>query len=468
MKVCVVDDESSVRKSIVFKLNSLQMSIQVFNSGFGEQALQDIEKIKPEVVLLDIHMPRIDGLSMMERIKKVHPTARYIILSGYSRFEYAQAALKLGADDYLLKPVDRKELRGVIEKIDAQLLQDFQNELDHYVYQLENKGMTLKNIEVLNYSEWRDKAVRKQFIFAYSSQQIEYDESKLLMKYQCNDCIVGAMATHDKGVETTVTSLQEWAEAFIQVYEKWESSTFFGRKDLNFRNRLQADETQMAEIQQAGSQLLQSFQNTATDKTEQLFSTWLDWVRQLPLNKVRKECAGLLLQLDEHIWSLQQLPTRESVNILAKNKKRKRQRDWHNWVRMHGTWEYMEIDMRRMFSHKLMVKAASERKKKQLQNLSEQVMHELPYIQYKDLSLEMLAARLHVHPVTLSRKFKEQTGKSFLQVLTQIKMEQAGKWLLETDQPISTISTELGYLDANYFSQLFKKHYGKSPSQYRK
>lgn len=468
MRICVVDDESSVRKSIVFKLNSLQLPIQVFNSGFGEQALQEIEKVKPDIVLLDIHMPKIDGLSMFERIKKIHSPARVVILSGYSKFEYAQAALKLGADDYLLKPVDRKELRNVIGKIDEQLRQDFQKELDYYVQQLENQGVTLKDIEVLNYYAWQDTAVRKKFIFAYTSKGREYDESTFLIKYRFNHCIEGAIITDGRGKEMTVVSLQEWATAFIQVFEKWESSIFFGRNELNYRNRLQPDETQMSEIQQAGSRLLQSFRKSADFETNQLFSSWFEWMGQLPLSEIRKACAGLLLQLDEHIWSLREFPTHKSTDLQLEKRKKKRLRDWENWVRMHKSWGYLEMDMQKIFSHKLSIKETLERKHKQLQNLSEQVMHELPYIPYKDVSLEVLAAKLHVHPVTLSRKFKEQTGKSFLQVLTQIKMEQARKWFIETEQPIQQIAEDLGYLDTNYFSQLFKKYYGKSPSQYRK
>ena len=105
IKLLIVDDEPLVRSGL---LNSIKWKEYRFNvigaASNGVEATQLIEKNRPDVVLTDIRMPGMDGLELAEWIRERFPNIFIIFLTGYSEFEYARAALKLEAVDYLLEP----------------------------------------------------------------------------------------------------------------------------------------------------------------------------------------------------------------------------------------------------------------------------------------------------------------------------------------------------------------------------
>lgn len=126
IKVVLVDDEKMIRDGLAYTMPWAEMGVEVAGTASnGEAALEFIREKKPHVVLTDIKMPIMDGLELLKAVKEEIPSTRVIILSGYDEFSYAQQALKYGASDYLIKPVDAVELRKVMEK----LIDSFQEEL---------------------------------------------------------------------------------------------------------------------------------------------------------------------------------------------------------------------------------------------------------------------------------------------------------------------------------------------------
>ena len=83
----------------------------------GNSAFQIIMEKSPDIVIVDIRMPEQNGLNLIRNVKKEKPETYFIVVSGYSRFEYAQHAIKYGVEDYLLKPLKKKELTEAVEKI---------------------------------------------------------------------------------------------------------------------------------------------------------------------------------------------------------------------------------------------------------------------------------------------------------------------------------------------------------------
>lgn len=119
-KVIVVEDEDLIRKGLVYAMPWAEMGCTVV--GEGRNGIEGVELIRrhdPDIVLADINMPVMDGLEMMRQTCREYGYAA-IILSGYSSFEYAKGAIQWGATGYLLKPVEREELRAAVEKAKQQ------------------------------------------------------------------------------------------------------------------------------------------------------------------------------------------------------------------------------------------------------------------------------------------------------------------------------------------------------------
>lgn len=117
-KLLIVEDEPIVRKGLRMLIDYTRFEInQVYEAENGLEAWQIFEKEEIQIVLTDINMPRMNGITLLSHIKEVKPDTHVIFISGYSEFEYARSALKLGADDYLLKPFSKEDIEVVLQKV---------------------------------------------------------------------------------------------------------------------------------------------------------------------------------------------------------------------------------------------------------------------------------------------------------------------------------------------------------------
>ena len=118
LKVLIVDDEPLVRRGIVLGVDwSARGCVVVGEAANGEEGLAAVERYKPNLIITDVRMPRMDGIEMMNRLRSAGCRAHVIVLTAHSDFSYARSALQFGADDYLLKPFRDQELMAAIDKV---------------------------------------------------------------------------------------------------------------------------------------------------------------------------------------------------------------------------------------------------------------------------------------------------------------------------------------------------------------
>ena len=122
LRVVIVEDEIRIREGLG-KLLSRSGDVYevVMEAGNGEEGLQAILELKPDIVITDIRMPDMDGLEMLERMVKAGIRTKAIVLSAFSEFEYARTAMKLGVTEYLLKPIAYNELMQSLENVSFQI-----------------------------------------------------------------------------------------------------------------------------------------------------------------------------------------------------------------------------------------------------------------------------------------------------------------------------------------------------------
>lgn len=117
MKILIADDERTIRNGLAGLIRNWFPDWEIVGlAENGKQALRIATQEKPQIALVDINMPEMNGLEMIEKLRSILPNTLVVILSGYDQFTYAQQGIRLGIMDYLLKPVDREQLFMVLRE----------------------------------------------------------------------------------------------------------------------------------------------------------------------------------------------------------------------------------------------------------------------------------------------------------------------------------------------------------------
>ncbi|ASA22847.1 response regulator transcription factor [Paenibacillus donghaensis] len=162
-KLIIVEDEADVREGIIEKIDWASYGFEVVDQAEnGQEATESIDRLLPDVVVTDIQMPFMNGLQLAEWIRSRHPATKVIILTGYDEFEYAQKAIKLQIDEYLLKPFSSQELIDVLMKVRSEIEAEIAEKENVYVLSEHYR----KSLPLL----------REQFLSALVSRRLRSDE----------------------------------------------------------------------------------------------------------------------------------------------------------------------------------------------------------------------------------------------------------------------------------------------------
>ncbi|WP_336773040.1 response regulator transcription factor [Paenibacillus sp. MMO-58] len=463
MKICVVDDESEVRVSIIQKLTALFPHEQVFNAEFGYEALKRIELIQPDLVFLDIRMPEFDGLNILQRIHEKYPAIHVVIISGYDDFEYARRALTLGATGFLLKPADRGELSDIVLKVKGMLVQTFIKELDQLMRVTPIPHVSIEQVQPFNVSLWFDEREWKQIELG--------NRAALLDQYNTSHDILLTL-TLDSDLEAIVlrAPLEESASGFRErkAFLPALQSQMRMKRELRFFQMNDAPPSgkragQKEWANQAAKHRQIIIQHARTGEISELemgLNAWFECLTNVTYDELRKECAYLMAVLDEGLGRNNVIMVDEETLYY-----------WHEWIGRHHTWEVLKDRIRHMVINgvrALKKLDQQDREIPQAVNWFKQALQVIENSNEKNLSLEVVSEAVNVHPVTLSRMFKQQMGITFVRYLTRRRMKHASALLLNTRKKVNEISEDIGYADYAYFRSLFKKEFGYSPSEFRK
>jgi two-component system, response regulator YesN len=137
----VAEDETLIRKNIIKKILALTDRFEIAGEAMdGKTALELVRLNQPDVLVTDIRMPLISGLDLIREVHDAFPRVKILIISGYDNFEYAQAAIKYGVSDYILKPIDREKLQDVLQRLLIRLEKDEKKFRDSHAYLTERSG----------------------------------------------------------------------------------------------------------------------------------------------------------------------------------------------------------------------------------------------------------------------------------------------------------------------------------------
>lgn len=527
-KMILVDDEEDVRISIEKKVDWNALGFEVVGSASnGEEALELAEQQHVDVVLTDIKMPFMDGLTLCAKLKENYKNTKVVLYSGFDDFEFAREAVHLKAVEYLLKPIGAKDLENVFRKIKENLDKEFSERL---------------NLEKLNsYYQKSLPIMKEQLLVGILDGKLEEEQAETMLSsfemdflspYYC----VSVLRWENTNSEKEFRTGQMFMISFMNLTKEYlednmKSHVFIYLGQLVVIAQMQdSDEVQdfvyhinqvckmafrMLEMHiDAGigniypqlSRIAASYQEAKTaldyrilgDENEQVVyihdvepaSSDVLYSEVLGISKVmhsmkfgtEKELEGsieeLVLELSvEYKATIQQCQlvlmemVTEMLKLLRNYQLDISEMDDRNLSLYQEIGSLHSIGELEAWLKKICFGMRELIYKKRSHTANAMTEKAKEYIEQNysvsGLSVEDLCKYLNVSATYLSVMFKKQVGMSFVSYLTKVRLEHAVELLDTTEDKSYIIAEKVGYVEANYFSYVFKKQYGISPSKYR-
>lgn len=514
--IVIAEDEAIVREGIIktvdFEKYGFHLADMCEN---GKTALDAIEKYHPDVVITDICMPIMDGLELSEKIHTHYPDTKIILLTGYSDFEYARKAIELGVCEYVLKPVSSKILKEMLTKLKTRL--DIEKAKKSQITQLETNLHSTKSIVIEHYlnsliaAERSLDDVQKDFsrlgiifnpenpaamiIYPDNSHkiQMEFDINTDILSYAIDNVtreicadrgLVFRTESHHviviiKNHTYAVSLAKKIQEAVAGVFDTT-VSVFIGCHVTDVSKICLSYEN--AEYIRSYHQMFQDgaiidctsikFDNAVTTFYNKQYDKRIaEYVKQgmdcrCLINKMASDIKNLFLPYADINVYIKNL-----VSMLLSTTEEMTLSPFTGYCDIPDFREDVTIEcvadaLYRFISdctaHISLQKGGTE---KQLVEKAKQYIRE----NYKNpqISLKDICSHLCVSSSYFSAKFKSETGITFVEYLTRIRIDKAKTLLKTTSLKSYEIACEVGYPDSHYFSVIFKKHTGISPKEYK-
>lgn len=534
LKIFLVEDESVVREGLRDNIPWQQYGYKfVGEASDGEMALPLIQKTKPDVLLTDIKMPFMDGLSLSRIVHQEFPDMKIIIISGYDDFEYARQAITVGVEQYLLKPITRASLQKVLTELRTKI--ESEQEQKNYQEKFQEEAREYEQFSRTNFFV-------KVFEGRMPVQDIYEEAAKLSLKINapCYNLLMFSLQDKREGENGGYES-EDFArkrEELLHYFVRYPEYLVFRWNINTYGVLLQGSVEQMKELM---ARCLENIERIC-QPTEEIF----DWyaavgepVERLSLlaecySKVNHLFAYRFLVPDKHIFTKEitdnYMPREESGKIgdidsakvdqelikdfllkgshdeipefvdsyLLSIQEALKSRLFQNYLVFHVhfvTMSYVEaigcdkkeflellgeeqiqevnlgIEELSLYIQNILEKAMELRDRVSDHQSKKILKKALDYIEENytqdTLSLNTVASAVNVSSNYFSAIFSQAMQVTFIEYVTQKRMEKAKKLLRQTEKHSGDIAQEVGYKDPHYFSFVFKKTQGCTPREYR-
>ena len=542
LKIFLAEDEVVVRETIKRMIPWEELGFElVGEAADGEMALPLLLRQQPDLLITDIKMPFMDGLTLARLAKKEIPGLKVVILSGYDDFNYAKQAIGIGVEDYLLKPITKNALierlseirsRYEHEKTQKEYYEKFQREMQAYeknssrdffealvggsmdmmeVYKRAEKlGLDIVaeayNVLIFTmncdedfsgqrdeYSSWEAESLEllENFFAGHSSAMLfrsNIFSYGVLLKGQretieentraCVDEIRKILSRQD-GRREWFLAVGQSVERLSQIQKSYHTaSRAFSQRYLYDENILYYDEMetmeypggqaetednaylQKVDVNALNPAILQKFlSNGLQEETENFVKDYFYAIGQEPMESlvfrnyvilnVRFSVISFIKGLGCDTNEMESADTEEVLAESGKN--------------MESAIAYA----------KKMISQAIEIRDQNSGNKNRSILKTAvdfidSHYMDEEISLNTVANVANVSSNHFSALFSQNMGQTFIEYLTSLRMNKAKELLRCTGMRSSEIAGEIGYKDAHYFSYLFKKTQGMTPSDYRK
>lgn len=531
LKVFLVEDETVIREGLRDNIEWEEFGYKfVGEAADGEMALPLIRKTKPDVLITDIKMPFMDGLSLSKIVSSELPDTKIIIISGYDDFEYARQAIELGVEQYLLKPITRMNLKKVLadlrEKIEqSNSAKDYQlqysKEMHEYeqferrrffedllsgkmqvkdIYEEANKlsleltaasfnllFFYIKEERKLDLEDAEELGIRQEEILYYFLRHPQY------ILFRQNTNTFGILVKGDREVveQYTQKAISKIAEAcvliekqiqwYVAVGEPVERLSLLADSAQNVNHYL-AYRFFLPQIHVLTKEVVDQYSNAQDGKTidavdyKQLNPEIIkEFLYRGNENEVADFVESYLLGIAEALESRMFrdyiiLNIRFSVEGFLEETGIPRQDYQEKLEQFHPDVNMTSKEVGSYFQGLLSMAMEFNKRKNEDQGksvLSKVVEYIDQHYEQESLSLNEVAEYAEVSASYLSATFSQGMQVTFVEYVTQKRMEKAKKLLRTSTLSTGEVSAQVGFKDPHYFSFVFKKTQGMSPREYR-
>lgn len=529
--VILVDDEKEVRDSILHKLDWEVLGFRVIGSAEnGEEALEMAERLQPDVVMTDIKMPFMDGLTFCQKLKKTQRNVKIIIFSGFDEFEYAKEAIKLEVEEYILKPINAAELALVFERIhtlidkeldekrnieklaryyqaslpilrdqfiigllDGQVAKERIEEFNiHFELHLESKYYAVSVVRFDSSGEAADingPGIGNSQLMVLSLKKIVDENLEGVINFKSivylESIIVIAMFSSESQISQLIYTMDHICRNAKKVFNI-DTTAGVGRvcHELDeligsYQEALNAvDYRVLMEPNQAiYIQDIEPKVDTQSNIQEEILSKMIKAIKLGEKGEIEESTKEMVYFLRTSNLSLEKYQF-ILIEILTEIFKLGRSYELNtNGIagrELELFDEFKRINSMDILESRLMAICMSfrdsiRRERSDTTRLMIERAKEYIHSHYNNssLSVDTLSSYLNVSAGHFSTIFKRETGMTFINYLTKTRLNMALQLLNTTDDKTYVIASKVGYEEPNYFSYVFKKEYKIAPSKYR-
>lgn len=531
IKVFLVEDEMVIRRGIKNSIDwEKEGYIFCGEASDGELAYPMIIKEKPDILITDIRMPFMDGLELCKLVKKELPNIKILILSGYDEFDYAKEAIRLGVTEYLLKPISSgkllEALNGVSESIrrekeDKDLVRKYMEEMRENTEHEKQKffeQMIAGNLSMADALETGKKyemnlsaGMYNLLLFRFTlgeenrkSGELEYAIEKLTERleyvFEFQRGVEGwaflLMADNEEQMSERVKELSKDLEEIMKNYS---TIAYFGgigqpvarlrELEESFReaeralaarftmelNRIISVEdirmaqnvdtlddkeiTSFGEIEKTRTMLEKFLNNGAEDEIDEFVDVYIN---ELPEENLKSVLMRQYIIMDAYIVMMSFCEKIEGIE----GEMQAQSEELKNSMKTIQTLEEIKNYIRMLLKKIIGVRdTISGRRYSDIIEIAKDQIRKT-YMS-DEISLNTIAAEVGMSPSYFSSIFSKEMGKTFVEYLTEIRMDRAKELLMCSSMKTSEIGYEVGYKDPHYFSYIFKKTQNCTPKEFR-
>lgn len=510
-KILVADDEDIIRQGIKYLCDYEALGFTIIDEAqSGDEAYEKILKSQPDVVLMDIRMPGMTGLQVIEKLNEQDFSGKFIIISSFTDFSYAQQAIRLGVQNYITKPIDEDELVELLQNLKEQLDSDnvTKNTAEHYKHKAHSSIIKdiltgHQDISSINRDELNYKADVYQVVlyekYSFDVADASYDFSELL-RVTNNDNDSFDSITLDNS-EVLILKGQFAIQKFNDFLERYqresrpqknspldslfitygsavssieEIHTSYHEAQCLMKRRFFCDQHQHT----IGYMDLPSFANNTFIINDELLKEYADLLLNYIQAFNRNMVAETLTSLQNRLYNA--ADSIESIKLFLTDlylqiKEQMKHLYSNNNIPFASNSDIIRMIEEKFFLYEIILFFTEQFEvimsligSSTRDSVLDDILHYIKHNYTKNITLENIAPLFGYNSSYLGKIFSKKVGENFNSYVDHIRIEKSKELLLNDDSKVYAIAEKVGYRSVDYFHIKFKKYVGQSPAEFRK